>query len=67
MDRALPLLDDNNRADPGGQTRGAEEAHSHLFDFMQGWLYVFGVGLAGGMVQRRSPAIPIDELDALPA
>ena len=31
-------------------------AHSHLFDFLQGWLYVFGVGVAGGMVLRQSPA-----------
>jgi hypothetical protein len=28
-------------------------AHSHLFDFMHGWLYVFGVGVVGGMVRRR--------------
>jgi hypothetical protein len=26
--------------------------NSHLFDFTQGWLYVFGVGTAGGMVLR---------------
>jgi O-antigen ligase len=26
---------------------------SHLFDFTQAWLYVFGVGVAGGMVQRE--------------
>jgi len=26
--------------------------NSHLFDFTQGWLYVFGVGVAGGMVLR---------------
>jgi O-antigen ligase len=26
--------------------------NSHLFDFSQGWLYVFGVGVAGGMVLR---------------
>ena len=31
-------------------------AHSHLFDFLHGWLYVFGVGVAGGMVLRRSPS-----------
>src|SRR5262249_3507296 len=24
--------------------------NSHLFDFTQGWIYVFGVGVAGGMV-----------------
>ena len=29
-------------------------AHSHLFDFMHGWLYVFGVGVVGGMVLRQS-------------
>jgi O-antigen ligase len=28
--------------------------NSHLFDFSQGWLYVFGVGLAGGMVLRAA-------------
>ena len=27
--------------------------HSHLFDFANGWLYVFGVGVLGGMVLRR--------------
>jgi O-antigen ligase len=27
--------------------------NSHLFDFTSGWLYVFGVGIAGGMVLRR--------------
>ena len=27
--------------------------NSHLFDFTQGWLYVFGVGVAGGMVLRQ--------------
>jgi O-antigen ligase len=26
--------------------------NSHLFDFTQGWIYVFAVGIAGGMVQR---------------
>ena len=29
---------------------------SHLFDFTQAWLYVFGVGVAGGMVQRERQA-----------
>jgi O-antigen ligase len=28
-------------------------AHSHLFDFTNGWLYVFGVGVLGGMVLRE--------------
>jgi hypothetical protein len=27
--------------------------NSHLFDFSQGWLYVFGVGVAGGMVLKN--------------
>lgn len=27
-------------------------AHSHLFDFANGWLYVLGVGVAGGMALR---------------
>jgi hypothetical protein len=27
--------------------------HSHLFDFTQGWLYVFGVGVLGGTVSRE--------------
>ena len=33
--------------------------NSHLFDFSQGWLYVFGVGVAGGTVlnQRGSATI----------
>ena len=26
--------------------------NSHLFDFVQGWTYVFGVGVAGGMILR---------------
>jgi hypothetical protein len=25
---------------------------SYLFAFTQGWIYVFGVGVAGGMVRR---------------
>jgi O-antigen ligase len=27
--------------------------HTHLFDFSNGWLYVFGVGVAGGSVLRE--------------
>lgn len=30
--------------------------NSHLFDFSQGWLYVFGVGVLGGMVLRERDA-----------
>ena len=30
--------------------------NSHLFDFHQGWMYVLGVGVAGGMVLRQRAA-----------
>ena len=37
--------------------------NSHLFDFHEGWMYVFGVGVAGGMTlaakQRGLPAVPV--------
>ncbi|ANW02340.1 O-antigen ligase family protein [Bradyrhizobium icense] len=29
--------------------------NSHLFDFHEGWIYVLGVGVAGGMVARAQP------------
>jgi len=29
--------------------------NSHLFDFNEGWIYVMGVGIAGGMAMRRQP------------
>lgn len=32
--------------------------NSHLFDFTQGWLYVFGVGVAGGTALRRRVGEP---------
>ena len=32
--------------------------NSHLFDFTEGWLYVLGVGLAGGMIARRASQSP---------
>jgi len=32
--------------------------NSHLFDFTSGWLYVFGVGVVGGMVLRERDAAP---------
>ena len=28
--------------------------NSHLFDFTEGWLYVFGVGVIGGMVRGQA-------------
>lgn len=31
--------------------------NSHLFDFVQGWVYVLGVGVAGGMMLKRRAAI----------
>jgi O-antigen ligase len=33
--------------------------NSHLFDFTQGWTYVFGVGVAGGTLLRSKPPHPI--------
>jgi hypothetical protein len=30
--------------------------NSHLFDFHEGWMYVIGVGVAGGMVLRARSA-----------
>jgi len=37
----------------------SSQFNSHLFDFSQGWLYVFGVGVVGGMVlrERAAPAL----------
>lgn len=32
--------------------------NSHLFDFAEGWLYVVGVGVAGGAVLRRTQVTP---------
>jgi O-antigen ligase len=32
--------------------------NSHLFDFHEGWMYVIGVGVAGGMVVRERKAAP---------
>ena len=39
--------------------------NSHLFDFSQGWLYVFGVGVAGGMALRERNAAPRRSLEAV--
>ncbi len=36
--------------------------NSHLFDFTQGWIYVFGVGVAGGLVLRRHAVAMQDAL-----
>jgi O-antigen ligase len=29
--------------------------NTHLFDFVQGWLYIFGVGVMGGVMLARAP------------
>jgi hypothetical protein len=30
--------------------------NSHIFDFHEGWMYVLGVGVAGGMVLKARAA-----------
>ena len=35
--------------------------NSHLFDFHEGWMYVLGVGVAGGMILRRRSSSEHDE------
>ena len=32
--------------------------HSHLFDFENGWLYVFAVGVLGGMALKQQVGEP---------
>jgi O-antigen ligase len=32
----------------------SSSVHSHLFDFANGWLYIFGVGVLGGMMSSRA-------------
>jgi O-antigen ligase len=41
-----------------GQNIVASSFNSHLFDFTQGWLYVFGVGVLGGLALQGAPALP---------
>jgi hypothetical protein len=37
--------------------------NSHIFDFHEGWMYVLGVGVAGGMTlatkRHHAPAAPV--------
>jgi hypothetical protein len=33
--------------------------NSHIFDFVQGWTYVVGFGVAGGMILRNRAAAPV--------
>jgi hypothetical protein len=40
--------------------------NSSLFDFSEGWLYVFGVGVIGGMVLRARDAVPSEGPTELP-
>ncbi len=40
--------------------------NSHLFDFTQGWGYVIGVGVAGGMMLKRSLAAGPVPVSAVP-
>ena len=39
--------------------------NSHIFDFHEGWMYVLGVGVAGGMVMRADPATRSGNLTVL--
>jgi O-antigen ligase len=41
--------------------------NSHLLDFAQGWLYVFGVGIAGGVMLRRQASDSLPRRDPRPA
>jgi O-antigen ligase len=36
--------------------------NSHIFDFHEGWMYVLGVGVAGGMVLKGHPAARTGEV-----
>jgi O-antigen ligase len=36
----------------------SSSTNSHLFDFSQGWLYVFGIGVAGGVVLKKKDTAP---------
>jgi len=40
--------------------------NSHLFDFSQGWVYVFGVGIVGGTVLHDADASPAASPGAVP-
>ena len=33
--------------------------NSHIFDFVQGWTYVLGFGVAGGMILRNRATVPV--------
>jgi O-antigen ligase len=35
--------------------------NSHIFDFHEGWMYVLGVGVAGGMALKARSAEPVPD------
>lgn len=35
--------------------------NSHIFDFHEGWMYVIGVGVAGGMVLKTKATVRVEE------
>jgi hypothetical protein len=39
--------------------------HSHLLDFTEGWLYIWGVGVIGALVRGAEPARPFDGKQSL--
>jgi O-antigen ligase len=40
--------------------------NSHIFDFHEGWMYVLGVGIAGGTLLRRGSPVEQGSRDAAP-
>jgi hypothetical protein len=38
--------------------------NSHIFDFHEGWMYVIGVGVAGGMVLKAQPAASATQINS---
>jgi O-antigen ligase len=40
--------------------------NSHLFDFVEGWMYVLGVGVAGGMTLARASKARLTQAKAAP-
>lgn len=40
--------------------------HTHLFDFNNGWLYVFGVGVLGGVVLRQRDVVLVKPVAMMP-
>jgi O-antigen ligase len=36
--------------------------NSHIFDFNEGWMYVLGVGVAGGLLKQRRCCVPVESV-----